>query len=982
MQITSDKTELLRRIEALKQRVFELEEALRKCECSAGDQYKAINSSEPRAVESQLGREALLQLTQFTVDNAMDAAYWIGTEMQILYVNHSACKALGYSREELLAMSLSDIDLSHPKEMLSSYSNEIKKNKFYFWESIHQRKDGSVFPVEITVNYIQFGDKEYRCVFARDITERNKAEEKLLESEERFRKLVDQASEGFFLHDTGKIIDVNKAACDMLGYSREELMQLFVWDMDNKTGPFSYTKAFWEELASGSNFIFESEFRRKNGTIFPVEVSMGCVELRGQKLTLKLVRDITERKQAEIERLANLKFFESMDRVNRSMQGVKDLDSMISDVLDVVLDLFDCDRALLLYPCDPEAESWSSPIIRTKPEYPRVLKPGMKMPMVDTVAQILRITLDSEGPVQFGYGAEHQIPVQIMEHFGVKSTMVTALYPKTGKPWSLGLQQCSYDRLWTSEEERLFQEIGRRLNDALTSLLTYHDLIKSEEFLSNIVDNIPSMIFVKDAQELRFVRINKASEKFLGCSDKEVLGKNDYDLIPKEEADFHAAKQQDVLINKKSVDIPEERIRNKNNEERILHTKKIPVLDKTGNPQYLLGISEDITEHKQLEAQLRQSQKMEAIGRLAGGVAHDFNNMIGVIVGHTDLCMEWLDPSQPLFANLQEIRTAAERSANLTRQLLAFARKQTIAPEVLDLNDTVEGMLKMLRRLIGEDIDLAWLPGTGVWPVKMDASQIDQILANLCVNARDAISGVGKITIETGNVAIDETYCSENAGFIPGEYVLLAVSDNGSGMDKESLNSLFEPFFTTKDKDKGTGLGLATVYGIVKQNDGFINVYSEPGQGSTFKIYLPRHTADAIQTKQKRHAAQLLRGDETILLVEDEVALLDMGKQMLVRLGYKVLTASTPHEAIRIAKDNAGKIHLLITDIVLPDMNGRDLMEKITSLFPEIKCMFMSGYTSNVITHHGKLDEGVYFIQKPFSLQTLATKVREVMDGK
>ncbi len=262
-------------------------------------------------------------------------------------------------------------------------------------------------------------------------------------------------------------------------------------------------------------------------------------------------------------------------------------------------------------------------------------------------------------------------------------------------------------------------------------------------------------------------------------------------------------------------------------------------------------MSEDITEKLSLESQLRQAQKMESVGRLAGGVAHDFNNMLGVIIGHTELALEQMDPAQPLFTSMQEIRKAALRSADLTRQLLAFARKQTVAPKVLDLNETVEGMLKMLRRLIGEDIDLVWLPDSDLWPVKMDPSQIDQILANLCVNARDAIEGVGKITIETHKVTFDEAYCADHSGFIPGDFVMLAVSDDGQGMDKETLDKIFEPFFTTKGIGKGTGLGLATVYGIVKQNNGFINVYSEPGQGTTFKIYLPRHAAETEQMERK-----------------------------------------------------------------------------------------------------------------------------------
>ena len=307
---------------------------------------------------------------------------------------------------------------------------------------------------------------------------------------------------------------------------------------------------------------------------------------------------------------------------------------------------------------------------------------------------------------------------------------------------------------------------------------------------------------------------------------------------------------------------------------------------------------------------------------------------------------------------LRAILEAAQRSADITRQLLAFARKQIIAPQVIDLNETVEGMLKMLRRLIGEEINLTWRPGPGLWSVKMDPSQLDQILANLCVNAWDAITGVGKVTIETVTVSLDKGYCKGHLVFVPGDFILLTVSDDGCGMDKEILDKLFEPFFTTKEVGQGTGLGLATVYGIVKQNNGFINVYSEPGLGTTFKIYLPRHESDAADAQKEKAKAIPLGHGETILVVEDEVTILNMSKTMLESLGYAVLTASTTDEAMQLAKAHADTIHLLITDVVMPEMNGRELAEQLHTLYPELKTLFMSGYTADVIAHHGVLAEG------------------------
>ena len=400
----------------------------------------------------------------------------------------------------------------------------------------------------------------------------------------------------------------------------------------------------------------------------------------------------------------------------------------------------------------------------------------------------------------------------------------------------------------------------------------------------------------------------------------------------------------------------------------------------------------DISEFKQneaererLHAQLTQAQKMESVGRLAGGVAHDFNNMLGVILGHVEIAQDELDPLHPLFVHLEEIRKAARRSADITRQLLAFARKQTIAPKVLDLNEIVEGMLSMLRRLIGENISLSWQPGANLWQIRMDPSQLDQILANLCVNARDAIQeGIGNITVATGKNTFDEEYCANHPGFLAGEYVRIAVSDTGKGMDKEMLANIFEPFFTTKGVGEGTGLGLAMVYGAVKQNNGFINVYSEPEKGTIFTIYLPSYVAKAEkdgeeQTRKALPVEPVERGHETILLVEDELAILEMTAIILEKLGYTVLAANTPGQAIQLAREQAGEIHLLLTDVIMPEMSGRDLAHSLLPLYPDIKRLFMSGYTADIIDHQGILDERVHFIQKPFSTKDLAAKVREAL---
>ncbi len=395
----------------------------------------------------------------------------------------------------------------------------------------------------------------------------------------------------------------------------------------------------------------------------------------------------------------------------------------------------------------------------------------------------------------------------------------------------------------------------------------------------------------------------------------------------------------------------------------------------------------DITElraseeaRRKLGEQLVQSQKMESVGRLAGGVAHDFNNMLGVIIGHAELALMHVGANTPLLEDLQEIRKAAERSAELTRQLLAFARKQTVVRRVLDLNETVDGMLRMLRRLIGEQIELVWRPGAGAAVVRMDPSQIDQILANLLVNGRDAIEGAGTITIETSSASLDAAHCATRPHLAPGEYVLLSVRDSGRGMDPGTMSNIFEPFFTTKDVGQGTGLGLATVYGIVKQNEGLIGVQSEKGVGTRFDIYLPRQAGCVTRGAMNPAQPPLARPHETILLVEDERAILEMTTLMLRGLGYHVLPASTADEAMELAVRSASELSLLVTDVVMPATNGRELATNLLSLYPGLKLLYMSGYTSNILAHHGVAEEGGRFLQKPFSLNELALKVREALE--
>lgn len=398
--------------------------------------------------------------------------------------------------------------------------------------------------------------------------------------------------------------------------------------------------------------------------------------------------------------------------------------------------------------------------------------------------------------------------------------------------------------------------------------------------------------------------------------------------------------------------------------------------DYRGRPA-VIGTLLDVSEKSQLEEQLRQSQKMEAVGRLAGGIAHDFNNLLTAILGYSDFVLQGLEDSHPLRQDVEEIQKAGQRAASLTSQLLAFSRKQILDPRVLDLNQVVSDMDKMLRRVIGEDIELVTLFGPELGRVKVDPSQIEQIIMNLAVNSRDAMPHGGKLTIETANIELDAAYSRRHATVTPGAYVMLAISDTGSGMDAETQSRIFEPFFTTKGRGQGTGLGLSTVYGIVKQSGGNIWVYSEVGQGTVFKIYFPRVNQDTEVTRPAASVpVEALRGSETILLVEDEAAVRNLVREVLGKNGYTVLEAHHGGEALRLAMQHAGPIHLLLTDVVVPQLSGRQLAERLATFRPETRVLYMSGYTDNAIVHHGVLDAGIAFLQKPFTPETLLRKLR------
>ena len=768
-----------------------------------------------------------------------------------------------------------------------------------------------------------------------DVTEQKNAEKALRESEEQFRYLSDGSMEAIFFTKDGFCLEANQIAVELFGYDyRSEFIGIFG---TNIIAPESHGIVKSNMLADKFE-PYEAIGMRKDGTRFPISIRSKAMPYKDAGIVrVTSITDISKIKQSE--RALRESEEDLMESQRIAHVGSWRLDLASNQVVW-------SEELYKMYGFDP----MSPPPPYT--EHQKLFTPESW--------NKLNLALNNTKDTGIPYELELETLTEDGSRRGWMWLHGEAVRDARGD--TVGLRGAAQDIT-----ER------KQIDEALKA---------SEKKYQSLFQNAQVALFRNRLSDGKLLEINERYAKMAGYSTIEdcmaEFNAADAWVDPNERKELLRTLQENGFVSDYETKI----IRKGGS--HIWISFSATIFPEQG---FLEGSIVEITERKRseierkkLQAQLAHAHKIESVGRLAGGVAHDFNNMLSVILGNTEILMEDIDPSNPLVTNLEEIFKAAERSANLTRQLLAFARKQTIDPKVLNLNHVLDDLLKMLKRLIGEDIDLTWQPSQNLWTVKIDPSQIDQILANLCVNARDAIKSVGKVTIEINNISFDEAYCKEHAGFNPGNYVMMAVSDNGSGMDQKTLDNLFEPFFTTKDIGQGTGLGLATVYGIVKQNDGFINVYSEPGEGTTFKIYLPVYSEMAVP-KQNTFKKTSLTGNETILLVEDEKPILRMTKMMLERLGYTVLTASAPKEAISIVEaSNINTIHLLLTDVVMPEMNGRDLSKKLLSMYPDLKCLFMSGYTANVIAHHGVLDTGVQFINKPFSTQDLSIKVREVLD--
>jgi PAS domain S-box-containing protein len=802
-------------------------------------------------------------------------------------------------------------------------------------------------------------------------------------------QIVSQAGEGILtINKRGQVLALNPAAEQLFGYRSAEVLNQPVTQLLTEPPSHERQKLLHDTLPSGSILGLAAGARevigkRKNGDTFPLELTGSSMSLGDEEVSVAFLRDVSKRKRAQRYLLAHY-------ATTCILAEADSLDGALPRILQAICEALHWETGAY-WPVDADAGvascgnvyqsggGWKGEGDGIKPS---PLHPPPSTQLTCKPEQGLPGRVWSTGK-----------PAWVGDVLTTKDCPCLALartcqlHGAFAFPILLGQKVCGIMTLFSCRKEKrddqlldIMAALGKQLGHFIARKQNEEMLHRSEQRFRQVAENINEVFWKTDAKDDRILYVSPSFEKVWVRSPLSLLQQ------PQSFLDFVHAEDRErfrALLDKqkRGENTSEEyRIVRPDGSVRWVWDRAFPIRNGVGEVYRIAGVTADVTEQKQLQDHLRQAQKMEAVGQLAGGVAHDFNNLLTVITGYSDVLLQSSPLGKPARGMLEQIHKAAERAAGLTRQLLAFSRKQILQPRVLDLNTLVPDVQKMLSRLIGEDIQLFTTLGSGLGRVLADPGQIEQILVNLAVNSRDAMPTGGKLIVETKNVTIDAAYALACPELCPGRYAMLAVSDTGRGMDQQTLGRIFEPFFTTKEQGKGTGLGLATVYGIVKQSGGHVSAYSEPGKGTTFKVYFPiiEETAGPPATGEKGRPAP--GGKETVLLVEDEAGVRALAQQVLQNSGYTVLEASNGEEALRVAQKRQGTVNLLVTDVVMPHLGGRALAEAVTSRYPNVKTLYISGYTDDAVIRNGVLQAENEFLQKPFTMDALLYKVRAVLD--
>jgi len=928
---------------------------------------KAVpRDAEPRA-EEQSSYLKVAYLQALTENNPM-AVVVLDANRRIQMCNPAFELLFGYPTEEALGQELDP--LVAPAGLFgeaTEYTRRAGAGQLVRAKTKRQHKNGSLVDVQILgVPLLVNGKLIGSFAMYEDITERLHAEEAQRRAEEKFRRLFENAIEGIFqATPDGRYLSVNPALARMCGYASPAEMTESIHDIGAQIYVDLQRRDEFERImeARGSVEDFEYQARRKDGTRIWIAKNARAVRDANGKITSYegTMEDITERKRAELERQVT---FEIIHGVNVT-DNLDDLLQLVHQALKKVVYAENCFVALY----EPSTGMFHFPFFVDQYD---VAPPPQKVGRSCT-AYVYRT------------GNAMLIPQKAFDDLAERGEVELVGTPSPswlGAPLRtpgatigvLVVQHYEAEDAFTERDLEFLSSVGGQVAVAIERKRAEAKVRESEARLRVLVEQLPAVLWAVD-KNLCFTSALGAGLARLGLKPNQLVGMSLLDYFETADGSFLpvAAHRRAVAGEPVTFHIEWK------GGSYACHVE--PLRGEAGVVQGAICMALDITDRKQLEEQLRQAQKMEAVGRLAGGIAHDFNNLLMVIQGYADLLAERLPSEDPLRRNAEQIQMASQRATSLTRQLLAFSRKQMLAPTVLNIQGVVADMEKILRRLIGEDIALEASSAPDLGLIKADRSQIEQVILNLAVNARDAMPEGGRLTIETANIEIDAGYAHPPEVLSPGKYVMLAVTDSGCGMDAETQAHIFEPFFTTKEKGKGTGLGLATVYGIVKQSGGYIWVYSEPGRGTSFKVYLPQIEEERPEIGHDRGSVTptLLRGSETILLVEDEKGVRELAREYLEMSGYTVIEAEDGHAALELTGMHDGPIHLLMTDVVMPGISGRELADRVTKMHPGIKVLYMSGYTDQSVVHHGILETDAVLLQKPFTLIALLSKLREIL---
>ncbi len=900
---------------------------------------------------------------------------------KIIDVNESFTRLTGYSRQESIGRTSLQLNLlQQPADRDRMLQTIREKGSARNLEMHFRTKSGEVLVGLLSAEVIEWAGGQCLLTVVRDITDRKQIEEALRFSEERYRELFENATDLVYTHDlAGNFTSLNRAGERVTGYSRDEAYRLNIADIVSPEYRQKALEMMRSKLDSGGGTTYEVEIISKSGKRILLEVSTRLILHEGQPVGVQgLGRDVTERRRAEMERDRFLHMQTALSQAGHDLLSTLDLDDILEKILQNARQAIPAAEkgAVLLW-----NEQRQSLQVRRTSGYrdPRVT--GTVFDVREGYA--VRVALSRLPLILSDVKADAEVRYDgpIEEIRSIRSALAAPLIARNRL---LGVISLDSDQphAFHGDDQQLLAAFSGHAAMALENAALYEQVQESREnyrIVSDLVSDWAYALRVDAQGHTTGEWVTGAFSRVTGYTADEFAVHGWLGLVHSDDRVMAEAHRANLL--KGEPDVLECRIVTKAGDVRWIRDYARPLWDSQQNRvTSIYGAAQDISERHILEDQLRQAQKMEAVGRLAGGVAHDFNNLLMVMRGYSELLLDQPGADTTVKKSAEHIHAAAERAASLTQQLLAFSRKQVLAPQVLNLNAVISNSEKLLRRLIGEDVELITNLKEDLGQVKADPNQIEQVAMNLAINARDAMPRGGKLIIETANAELDEVYVRHHPGARPGRFVMLAVTDTGTGMSPDTQARIFEPFFTTKEMGKGTGLGLATVYGIVKQSNGYIWVYSEPGRGTAFKVYLPRVDEFAATAPAPPAPHQVRAAVETILVVEDEDAVRALACEFLTSRGYKVLQAGNGSQAMEISRKHAGKIDLLMTDVVMPGMSGRELAERLTPERPDMRVLYVSGYTDEAIDHHGILDPNTLFLQKPFSRETLSRKLSEIFE--